>query len=754
MRRRLATVWLAAVLPLVMLEIGLRVTGYGFPSSFFVPLPGGKAYTTNQMFGRRFFAAHLARTPVPDRIAWPKPSGTYRIFILGESAAMGFPEPGFSFGRHLEMMLRRMCPDRRFEVIAASMTAINSHVLAPIARDCARLQPDLFIVYAGNNEVVGPFGAGTVFSRSSGSLGLIRASVWLSGTRTGQWMFSLGRRANQPAEWRGMEMFLGHTVAADDGRLPAVYANFRRNLEQICRIGRDAGAEVIVSTVAVNLKDSPPFQGNGAKLRYQRGQSLLAAGKRDDASREFTAARDLDGLRFRADTRINQTIRETARAAGVRLVDTEQVFGRDGPPGDELFYEHVHLNFAGNDLVARTLVQEVIASLRLPPASVPTPETVWRDLARTAWDDYRVQADIAAMLEHPPFARPASRPRPPGTEVLHQTKLRFTEALTARPDDLRVRQRLADLLASLGELPAAETEWRALLDHLPGVEAWRMALAAVLANENKLDEALAESRRVLDDDPQSAVAQFGLGSVLQRQRRWEEAARSYAAALRLNPRYAEVENNLGLMRMESARDAAGAAAHYRVALRMKEDYPEAHNNLALALSAAGDWDGAIGHYRRAVALNPQLPGAQLNLAGALARRGRAEEAVAVYEEMLRSHPDSFEAHYGLGGLLARAGKMQGAREHLEAAVRLRPAWVEARYDLGSVLSREGALAEAVEQFTAALRLRADYPEAWNNLGAALARRGQTGRAVECFKQALALRPHFAAAQANLAAALR
>ena len=717
--RRAAIAMLAAVLPAALLEIGLRLAGYGYPASFFVPIPEAAAYTTNQMFGRRFFPVLLARTPVPERIAAPKPAGTLRILILGESAAMGFPEPGFSFGRHLEMMLRRMYPERRFEVIAASMTAINSHVLVPIARDCSGLQPDLFIVYAGNNEVVGPFGAGTVFSRSSGSLGLIRASIWLSGTRTGQWLFALGRRAGEPAEWRGMEMFLGHAVPADDARLPAVYGNLRRNLEEICRIGERAGAAVILSTVAVNLKDSPPFHGSGAEARFRRAQSLLAAGNAGEASREFQAARDLDELRFRADTHTNRMIRETAGAMGRPLVDAEQAFGRRGIPGDELFYEHVHLNFNGNDLLARTLLPQVTVSLRLPPASVPDSETVWRDLARTAWDDYRAQADITAMIGRPPFRRRVSQPPPPGAEVLQEAKARLKEVLQSRPADLHVRQRLADLLASLGELPAAEAEWRILLERLPGVEAWQIALASVLANEKKLNEALAEYRRVLVNDPQSAAAQFGAGSVLQRQRQWQAAAQHYAAALRLNPAYAEVENNLGLMRVESA----------------------------------GDWEGAIEHYRRAVELKPELASAQLNLAGALARRGRTEEAAAAYRLMLRAHPDSVEAHYELGGLLARAGNLHGAREHLEAAVRLRPDWVEARYDLGSVLSREGALAEAVEQFTQALRLRADYPEAWNNLGSALARRGEMRRAVECFQRAVALRPDFAAARANLAMAL-
>jgi hypothetical protein len=42
------------------------------------------------------------------------------------------------------------------EVINTAMTAINSHVIREIAKDCVRLGADFWVVYAGNNEVVGP----------------------------------------------------------------------------------------------------------------------------------------------------------------------------------------------------------------------------------------------------------------------------------------------------------------------------------------------------------------------------------------------------------------------------------------------------------------------------------------------------------------------------------------------------------------------------------------------------------------------
>ena len=54
-------------------------------------------------------------------------------------------------------------PQTHFEIVNLGITAINSHVILPIARDCAKADGDLWIIYMGNNEMVGPFGAATVF---------------------------------------------------------------------------------------------------------------------------------------------------------------------------------------------------------------------------------------------------------------------------------------------------------------------------------------------------------------------------------------------------------------------------------------------------------------------------------------------------------------------------------------------------------------------------------------------------------------
>jgi len=116
-------------------------------------------------------------------------------------------------------MLSDRYPDVEFEVVNAGITAINSHVLLPIADSCASMDPDLFVVYLGNNEVVGPFGAGTVFNPAARSRALIRAGLAFRSTRLGQLFNSMLPSFGGTQSWRGMEMFLDQKVRADDEAL-------------------------------------------------------------------------------------------------------------------------------------------------------------------------------------------------------------------------------------------------------------------------------------------------------------------------------------------------------------------------------------------------------------------------------------------------------------------------------------------------------------------------------------------------------
>src|SRR5206468_3024223 len=92
-------------------------------------------------------------------------------------------------------------------------------------------------------------------------------------TRTGQLLAGVMRRAAaaaaaaaaapMPGNTGDTPLFVGNQMRSDDPRLSAIYANFTSNLQDICTVGRQAGARVIVCTVATNLRDSAPMASLG-----------------------------------------------------------------------------------------------------------------------------------------------------------------------------------------------------------------------------------------------------------------------------------------------------------------------------------------------------------------------------------------------------------------------------------------------------------------------------------------------------------
>src|SRR5579864_42773 len=174
------------LLQLLVLELALRLFGWGYPAHFFLPSNDKQVYAENEKFGWRFFPRRLSRSPDPIRLTQSKPADTFRIFVFGESAALGDPQPAYSFSRILRELLEARCPGIRFQIINTGVTAVNSHAILPIARDCVPFNGDIWIIYMGNNEVVGPFGAGSVFGAKTPPLWIIRAGLAIKRTRVGQ----------------------------------------------------------------------------------------------------------------------------------------------------------------------------------------------------------------------------------------------------------------------------------------------------------------------------------------------------------------------------------------------------------------------------------------------------------------------------------------------------------------------------------------------------------------------------------------
>jgi tetratricopeptide (TPR) repeat protein len=543
----------------ITLELILRAVGFGYPTSFFLQrqVNGETVFIENQEFSRRYFPKGLERVSQPLMFRAAKPTNTVRLFVFGESAAMGDPEPAFGFARILEVLLRDAMPSRKIEVINVAVTAINSHVVREIAKDCADKRADFWILYLGHNEVVGPFGAGTIFGTQTPSLALIRASLAIKSTRLGQLLDTVlplfTRGSETPAEWQGMEMFLKQQVTENDPRMAKVYKHFERNLGDIIRIGEASGAKVVVSTVASNLKDSAPFAsrhrsdltgaqraewerlyhaGVGfenatnfhaavveyrraaelddqhAELHFRWGRCHLALGQFGESRIRLERARDLDTLRFRADGRLNQIIRETAAGrAKSGFVDVVGLVATNSPDeiaGEELFFEHVHPNFAGNHLIACAMAQHILGgTTNVPP--LLTSDQCARQLAFTGFNRFRLVDEVWKRLQQPPFVGQLN-----STQRDHRLKeqldrldraslgdaMRFyQEAIRRAPEDWVLRENFATLLQDFGQPRAAEEHWRKLIQLLPFYDEAYYGLGSALEARGRTNEAEVYFRR-------------------------------------------------------------------------------------------------------------------------------------------------------------------------------------------------------------------------------------------------------------------
>ena len=591
---RVVTVVLAPLLVLGALELLLRLVGVGHSTGFTVPceVEGRAAACPNPDFPLRFFPPALARQPTPFVIPAEKGPRTLRVVVLGESAAQGDPEPTFGVARFLQAMLEEALPGVRVEVVNAGLVAINSHALVPMARDLARHAPDVAVVYAGNNEVVGPFGPGTVLTGRPPGLALVRASLAIGTTRIGQLLGALGRRGKDvPTEWRGMELFLDHQVRADDPAMDLVYRGFASNLAEVLEAFRSRGTRVVVCTVGTRLRDFAPFasahrpgldaaalarfqeavaRGDAAEqaqrpaealvayreaeaidpghaeLQYRIGRAGLAAEDWLTAREGLERARDLDTLRFRADSRLAQLTEEVARAAGrgVELVYGARALAaasRHGLPGPEVFWEHAHLTPKGNEVLARALFPAVVrvlpASLGVVNATPPSHERLVERLALTGYNQYLVAKEVLRRLEHPPFTgqldhalqvQQVTRVRDEGAkEAFEETEAQYQAALARAPDDPWLHWNHAILLdnrdvflARRGEPDRGRAipEYQRVLQALPDSREAHLRLAEAYARLGRIDEAKQQCREVLRFRPGDAQARSTLAE-LERMRR-------------------------------------------------------------------------------------------------------------------------------------------------------------------------------------------------------------------------------------------
>jgi tetratricopeptide (TPR) repeat protein len=272
--------------------------------------------------------------------------------------------------------------------------------------------------------------------------------VWLKGTRLAQLAGRLGRSAHAPSGWGGMEMFLQQQIRGDDPRLEAVRAHFRANLVAIADSARAAGATTFLCTTVANLRDFAPFlpPSDDAMQPFELGRRALAAGRDAEARDYLQQALDQDMLRFRADSKLNQIVRELGanvrnpNMGSVEVVDLAAALAAKsahGIPGDDFLYEHVHLNLRGTCEAALALLPRIAADLArrglaqgAPAAPLGFDDIVLR-LGYNTHEQAMITLELVNRFSKPPFTQQSDHA---ARLAAWQRRAQTAETLLARPD--------------------------------------------------------------------------------------------------------------------------------------------------------------------------------------------------------------------------------------------------------------------------------------------------------------------------------
>ena len=624
-RNALFTIITAVVIPLlffVLLEGVLRLVGVGTDFNYFneIEIEGEIYYQENIDFADQFYPASLNVGPLQNTFAKTTSDNRLRVYVLGGSAAMGFPHKNHGVDRLLAAQLNALFPDKEVEVINTAMTSVNSHVVYQVAETIPANSADVAVILMGNNEVVGPYGPGTFNQNFLSSLGAIRTLQWAKRLRIWQWLDQAFQGA-QPSdaktdlEWQGMQMFVENGVAESDPRMIDVYAHFESNLRDTIDILSNKGMHVVLSSVPVNLRHSAPFlsmtdnalspelsqrvsdlkaraaaQSRNLQWRaastlwqqaieidpghadshFQLATSLERQGDHLGAKRHFERALDLDALRFRADTKINDRIRVVSKdypSASLSFVDSAAAFDRASmpfSPGWESLVEHVHYTFAGNDVLARIFSRAIATQVTGErPRGVLNSEEVAERVGYPNHETIENIKNLQGMAEQPPFPGQSNY-----TDYLAQMAVELSKikGQVGEPKDVvRRRQKV---------LTQGGADWKVHFE--------MAALAKYLKNKQAQYYHLTTLNEMY---PHNRESQMNLATLLSQDGRWAEAIPILERSLRYTRgREQQTVETLGWLGTAKLRVGAVQEA-VRLLESIPKEYPQ---QVGLSLRAYGN----------------------------------------------------------------------------------------------------------------------------------------------------------------------
>jgi len=377
----------------------------------------------------------------PDLSPFPleRPPGGLRVFVLGASAAAGWPYHlgDTNLSALLERKLRLLYPERSVEVVNMAAGTYGSHRVKLILEEVLRYHPDLVVLYNGNNEflenlVFRPRTPPAPWDRSAAARLGYRVSTALAAPLP---TFDVQNYDFQNQVWNQLSFAFSQAsrYREDPRQFQALLDHYRFNVEASAQAAADAQVPLLLLTCPVNLKDWLPnvsrhrpglpadelarwtalfregylavergdFAAAVAPLRaavaiddeyaeghFQLAVALRRTGQLAEARLAYVRALERDAFPFRELPEFQAILRQVAAVRGAPLVDIVaplDAAAGDGIPGFDTFIDYVHLTERSQEVVAQELLRAMLARGLLPGVTGQDVERVRIQVDRQFW---------------------------------------------------------------------------------------------------------------------------------------------------------------------------------------------------------------------------------------------------------------------------------------------------------------------------------------------------------------------------------
>ena len=586
----------------ILLEAGLRLGNYRGNTDLFIPLPGsdGQYTFTNPNFASRyFFYTTVVPNPPVEPFLTVKPENGFRIFVMGESSAAGYPY-GFNGvpGRVVRDVLQDVMPDRHVEVITVATSAINTYTLYDQVNEILQHSPDAIMIYTGHNEFYGALGVGSnenlgsfpAFVRFYLRIQRFKTFMYLRDQITGVTKWMAQRR--QPAGDQGLNTLMRQVVRDQAITLDSpVYElgkiQFASNMNRILDKFERAGVPVLLGSLASNLRDHPPFESiatpdfPAADEVFEAGLRYWEQGDDAEAFSAFQQARDLDALKFRATSDFNAIIKTLSQRPGVYYVPVKEhlsSIAERGIIGFDLMLEHLHPNHIGYFELAWQYYESLAETGFLGHEADVTRQreksAYFEGMHLTDLDHFLVKHRLHVLTRSWPFVKEPRRDIYRDYVFVNNID---SLAFDVARGELRWEQakvRLGEYFLNRGELDLMLAEFRGLMRDQPFNESPFLIAAQQLLDRNRLVEAYPYLRHAHGIVP-SAFTYKMIGAIYVDRGDFRAGIEYLTESLRRAPRD-----------------------------------PQAMFNLSGAYAQTGELDKALEIVNELISFNPGFPGVQ------------------------------------------------------------------------------------------------------------------------------------------------